>query len=330
MKRQYKKPFLILITAFFISPVCIALDLEKHPEIKQVSDQLVADGVYTDNEIEALFAKVNLKPKVVEAFKKPAEKLTWAKYRGLFITDKVIKNGVKFWQQHESVLSKASNEFGVPVEIIVAILGVETRFGKSMGSHAVINSLSTLSIDFERRKEFFQSELLSFLKLAKSDGVDALNTQGSYAGAMGIPQFIASSYQAYAIDYDGDGRRDLIGSYADAIGSVANYFKQHNWLQGAPVKTGITKIDAEQFSQFRQTQKSAQYNVTSITDAGVKIDGEFSGDLAADVIELNGSKGKQYELVFENFYVIKRYNQSNLYAMAISELSEAIKNKRSS
>ena len=330
MKRLSKKTLLVLITTLFITPVVFALELGKHPEIKQVSDQLVADGVYTEKEIETLFAKVNLKPKVVDAFKKPAEKLTWAKYRGLFITDKVVKNGVKFWQQHKQLLSKASNEFGVPEEIIVAILGVETRFGKSMGSHAVINSLSTLSIDFERRKEFFQSELSSFLKLAKSDGVDPINTLGSYAGAMGIPQFIASSYQAYAIDYDGDGKRDLINSYADAIGSVANYFKQHKWLQGAPVKTSIKQIDAQQFSQFRQTQKSAQYSVSDITEAGVDIVGEFDANLAADVIELNGSNGKQYELVFENFYVIKRYNQSNLYAMAISELSEAIKNKRNS
>ena len=330
MKKDLLKTFLILITTLFMACAGFALDLTEYPEIKQVSDQLVHDGVYTEQEIQALFAKVNLKPKVVEAFKKPAEKLTWAKYRGLFITDKVIKNGVKFWDEHQQLLSRASNEYGVPEEIIVAILGVETRFGKSMGSHAVINSLSTLSIDFERRKEFFQSELSSFLKLAKSDGVDPLSTLGSYAGAMGIPQFIASSYQAYAIDFDDDGQRDLINSYADAIGSVANYFHQHNWLKGAPVKTSINQINAEQFSLFRQSEKSAQHSVAKIAATGVDIEGEFDADLAADVIELNGKNGKQYELVFENFYVIKRYNQSNLYAMAICELSEAIKNKRES
>ena len=277
-----------------------------------------------------MFAKVDLKPKVVEAFKKPAEKLTWAKYKGLFITDKIIRNGVKFWNEHQQTLTKASSQFGVPEHIIVAILGIETRFGKSMGSHTVLNSLSTLSIDFERRKEFFQSELSSFLKLVKSDDIDPLKTLGSYAGAMGIPQFIASSYQAYAIDFDGDGKRDLINSYTDAIGSVANYFKAHKWITGAPVKAGINSINADQFGRFRQTERSAQHTVARISESGVAIDGKFDGNLAADIIELNGPEGKQYELVFENFYVIKRYNQSNLYAMAVAELSEAISDKRKS
>lgn len=330
MKRLIRKLVITLIITLAKATVCFGLELEKYPQIKQVSDKLVSDGVYDKQEIETLFAKVELKPKVVEAFKKPAEKLTWARYRDLFITDKVIRNGVEFWNEHEQLLSKASNQFAVPEEIIVAILGVETRFGKSLGSHAVINSLSTLSVDFERRKEFFQSELSSFLRLVKSDGIDPLTTLGSYAGAMGIPQFIASSYQAYAIDYDGDGRRDLINSYADAIGSVANYFKRHKWIKDAPVKTAITKINEQQFSKLRQTERSAQYSVSQVTKAGVEINGEFSGDLAADIIELNGKDGKQYELVFENFYVIKRYNQSNLYAMAIAELSEAIYNKRKS
>lgn len=235
MKRFLKKSILILVSTHFMIPVSFGLDLEMYPQIKKISDQLVKEGIYGNEEIEAIFADVELNPGVVEAFKKPAEKLSWAKYKNLFITKKTIKNGVRFWREHQQLLTKASTQFGVPEEIIVAILGVETRFGKSMGSHAVINSLSTLSVDFERRKEFFQSELSSFLKLVKSDGIDPLNTLGSYAGAMGIPQFIASSYQAYAVDYDNDGQRDLINSYADAIGSVANYFKRHNWIKNAPV-----------------------------------------------------------------------------------------------
>lgn len=319
---------IIILTAFCIAPQSFGLELASHPEIKGVADQLVSEGIYTEKEIQELFASVELKPQVVEAFKKPAEKLSWGNYRGLFITDKVVRNGVEFWREHQQTLSRASNEFGVPEHVIVAILGVETRFGQSMGHHEVINSLSTLSIDFERRKEFFQSELTSFLRLAKSDGIDPLTTKGSYAGAMGIPQFIASSYQSYAIDYDGDGKRDLIHSYADAIGSVANYFKTHKWIEGAPIKTEITAINPEQFSQFRQTARSAQHTVADISAAGVSFNGEFDGNLAADIIELSASQGKQYEMVFENFYVIKRYNQSNLYAMAVTELSQAINESR--
>lgn len=330
MKRFLTKFFLVAAVSLSKVPLCLGLELEKYPEIKQISDQLVMQGIYQQDEISTIFEKVNLNPGVVEAFKRPAEKLTWAKYRGLFITDKVIQNGVEFWNKHQQVLSKASNQFGVPEKIIVAILGVETRYGKSMGSHLVIDSLATLSIDFERRREFFQSELTSFLELAKSDGIDPLSTLGSYAGAMGIPQFIASSYQAYAVDYDGDGRRDLINSYADAIGSVANYLYRHKWIKDAPINSRVKSISAEQYSIYRQSGKSAQHSVSEILSSGVKIADTHSGELAADIIELNGSRGKQYELVFENFYVIKRYNQSNLYAMAVARLSEGIENKRRS
>ena len=319
--------FLIVMTTLMWAQIALPVDLDKYPDLKSITDRLVEQGVYTSGEVETLFSQVSLRPKVVEAFKKPAEKLTWAKYQGLFITDKVIRNGVKFWNEHQQTLEKATEEFGVPEEIIVAILGVETRYGKSKGSHAVINSLSTLSVDFERRKEFFQAELESFLKLSKTENIDPLNTVGSYAGAMGIPQFIASSYQAYAIDFDGNGERNLIDSYADAIGSVANYFKQHKWIEGEPVKASINKINAEQFSRFKQTQKSPQFSVEEITQSGVETQGEYKGALAADIIQLNGKNGKQYELVFDNFYVIKRYNQSNLYAMAVTELSQAIKRK---
>ncbi len=319
--------FAVLIVGIF--PIlCYALELDKHPELQSIADNLVADGVYTSSELDKIFSRVELRSNVVEAFKRPAEKLTWKKYRGLFISDKVIRNGVNFWRQHQELLIRAAEEYGVPEEIIVAILGVETRFGTNKGNNTVINSLSTLSLQFERRKDFFLSELESFLKLAKSEQLDPLNTLGSYAGAMGIPQFIASSYQAYAVDFDDDGKRDLINSYADAIGSVANYFSKHGWQQGDPVKTKVKKINSKQFNAFKQVGKSARYKLADIKKSGVTVaDDEYSGQLAADIIKLNGSKGTEYQVVFDNFYVIKRYNQSNLYAMAVAELSQAIKNK---
>ena len=317
---------LILFLAIF-PMLSSALELNKHPELKSIANKLVADGVYTAAELEKIFANVELRSSVVKAFKRPAEKLTWGKYRGLFINDKVIRNGAKFWEDHQELLSRATKEYGVPEEIIVAILGVETRFGTNKGNNVVINSLSTLSLQYERRKEFFQSELESFLKLAKSEQLDPHITVGSYAGAMGIPQFIASSYQAYAIDFDGDGKRDLINSYADAIGSVANYFKKHGWQLGDPVKAKVTEIDSQQFDSFKQAGKSAQFNLAEILKSGVAIEGDFPGQLAADIIKLDGRQGTQYQVVFDNFYVIKRYNHSNLYAMAVAELSQAIRNK---
>ncbi len=323
-----KKFIQILILVFSLSPVIAnALDLNKYPELKSITDNLVAEGVYNQNELDKLFAKVELRPSVVEAFKRPAEKLTWAKYRGLFITDKVVRNGAKFWTQHKELLERAAQEYGVPEEIIVAILGVETRFGTNKGNNAVINSLSTLSLQFERRKAFFQSELESFLKLAKTEQLNPLTTVGSYAGAMGIPQFIASSYDAYAIDFNGDGKRDLINSYADAIGSVANYFKKHGWQTGNPVNVKVNGVKSSQYKAYKQSGKSAKYSLGEIKKSGVKVSKNYSDQLAADMIKLEGRKGTEYQVVFDNFYVIKRYNQSNLYAMAVSELSQAIKNK---
>jgi len=304
-----------------------ALELGKHPELNAIAKNLVADGTYTSAELDKIFSRVELRPNVVQAFKRPAEKLTWKKYKGLFISDKVIRNGVNFWVQHQKLLSRAAKEYGVPEELIVAILGVETRFGTNKGKNGVLNSLSTLSLQYERRKDFFLSELESFLKLAKSEQLDPLMTLGSYAGAMGIPQFIASSYQAYAIDFNGDGKRDLINSYADAIGSVANYFKKHGWQQNQPVKTEVGEISSKQFDSFKQSGKSAQFLLGDIKKAGVSLSAEYSDQLAADIIKLQGSKGEEYQIVFDNFYVIKRYNQSNLYAMAVADLSQAIKNK---
>ena len=304
-----------------------ALELNNHPELKSIANNLVKDGIYTTAELDKIFAKVELRTSVVKAFKRPAEKLTWKKYRGLFISDKVIRNGVKFWDEHQELLSRAAKEYGVPEEIIVAILGVETRFGTNKGKNGVLNSLSTLSLQYERRKEFFQSELESFLKLAKAEQLDPLNTVGSYAGAMGIPQFIASSYQAYAVDFNGDGKRDLINSYADAIGSVANYFSKHGWKAGDPVKANVSKINTKQFESFKQAGKTAQFKLANIKNSGVVTADVFSDELAADIIKLDGSQGTEYQVVFDNFYVIKRYNQSNLYAMAVAELSVAIKNK---
>ena len=323
------KKFLYFLVLIFSanSMIANALDLSKHPELKTITDGLVTKGVYTKTELNKLFAKVELRPSVVEAFQRPAEKLTWGKYRGLFITNKVVRNGAKFWVQHKELLERAAQEYGVPEEIIVAILGIETRFGTNKGKNAVINSLSTLSLQFERRKAFFQSELESFLKLAKSEQLDPLTTVGSYAGAMGIPQFIASSYNAYAVDFNGDGKRDLINSYADAIGSVANYFKQHSWQSGNPVNVKVKNVTTAQYNAYKQSGKSANYRLSEIRQAGVNIPSNYPDELAADIIKLEGRNGTEYQVVFDNFYVIKRYNQSNLYAMAVSELSQAIKNK---
>ena len=275
-----------------------AIEINQYPEIESITNRLVAEGVYDSGEIEQLFASVEFNPEIIRAFKRPAERLSWARYRDLFITDQVISNGVKFWEQHQVELTRAAEQYGVPEEIIVAITGIETRFGASKGKHAVIDSLSTLAVQYERRKAFFQSELESFLRLAKSEGLNPRETLGSYAGAMGIPQFIASSYHGYAVDFDGDGKRDLVSSYADAIGSVANYFRRHHWRTGQPVADRLTKVNSQKLDALLQAGKSPGHSVSVILEAGFDTASSYPGQLAADIITLDGPQGTEYWLGF--------------------------------
>ena len=258
----------------------------------------------------------------------------WRIYRSRFIDPVRIAAGVAFWQAHAATLERAEREFGVPAAIIVGIVGVETIYGRNVGNFRVMDALATLSFDFpdahpraSERRVFFRNELEQLLSLAKRSGIEPLSLRGSYAGAMGLPQFMPSSWARYAIDFDGDGRVDLFRSPADVIGSVANYFKAFGWQPGMathyPVQFDSTRLDLE---ALLAPDILPTFSAKSLADKGVLLDAagqHHAGPLA--LVELqNGSAPAAYIAGTENFYAITRYNWSSYYAMAVIELGQAV------
>lgn len=264
---------------------------------------------------------------IIDAISSPAEGLPWYRYRPIFMKDNRIRGGVRFWARHEALLKEAEERYGVPPALIVAVLGVETRYGNYTGRHRVIDALRTLAFDYPPRAGFFRSELTEFLLLSEEESIDPLEPKGSYAGAMGMPQFIASSYRAYAVDFNGNGRRDLWDETADAVGSVANYFAEHGWQRSEPVVARAT-VAGDDWQRLRASGLKPNTTVGALRDAGVRTDSDYPRHAPARLVELETRDGKEYWVARRNFYVITRYNHSALYAMAVHQLSEAIRERR--
>lgn len=275
--------------------------------------------------LKTLFKNVKVRTKVLDAIKSPAErKKKWFEYRPIFLTEARINGGIAYWQEHQQVLQDAEEQYGVPAEIIVAIIGVETYYGRLTGKHPVFDSLVTLGFDYPKRSKFFLSELEHYLLLCREEGFDPTALLGSYAGAMGRGQFISSSYRRYAVDHNQDGKRDLWGSDEDAIGSVANYFHEHGW------KTNNVVTSSAQYNGDPGRVDAANTLKPSFTYGELNAQG-FVADMPVGLQEklslfvLDGDKGKEYWLGHHNFYVITRYNHSEMYAMAVFQLSQEIK-----
>ncbi len=310
--------FLALL--FMLVSLNVQADYSQRSDVQQFIDEMVEKHKFDRNDLELKFALANKLDGVLEAIAKPAEKvLTWREYRPIFVTSKRIRRGNEFLKLHHEILQRAEKEYGVPAEIITAIIGVETYYGRLSGKTQVFDSLVTLGFDYPPRSRFFLSELEQFLLLTREEDIDVSVIRGSYAGAMGMPQFISSSYRQYAVDFDGDGKRDLWNSTADVIGSVANYFKVHGWKSG-----GQVVVPARVNGQIEETRNKLKPH-TSITDLagqGVVPKVAVDNDAKATVITLEGKRGKEYWLGLDNFYVITRYNHSALYAMAVYQLSQ--------
>ncbi len=272
----------------------------------------------------------------LEAIARPAEGKPWKDYRNIFITEKRISQGVEFWKQNVALLSRAEKEFGVPAEYIVAIIGVETYYGRHAGNYPVLDALTTLGFDYplenttkerrDRREKFFRKELMHFLLMSREEKFDPRELKGSYAGAMGMPQFIPSSFRSYAVDFDGNGVRDFWSSSADPIGSVANYFKVHGWQPGQPViSSASVNGEAAKYGTRKITSRKKNWKpVANFYQMGVKSQQRFSDNELSMLLKLQGSKGDEYWLALHNFYVITRYNHSPLYALAVHQLSQEV------
>jgi membrane-bound lytic murein transglycosylase B len=307
----------------FIASNAIASDYLGRKDVTIFIDEMVNEHQFSREELSVWFAQAEKKQNIIDAISRPAEKsLTWEDYRKIFVTESRIAKGVEFWKENEATLTQAENEFGVPAAIIVAIIGVETRYGKHKGSYRVIDALSTLGFDYPPRSSFFRKELKEFFLLAREQKQNPLTLMGSYAGAMGYGQFIPSSYRAYAIDYTNDEFADIWDSPTDAIGSVANYFKRHGWKKDQKVIVR-TRISDNYNADILNDSLKPKHTVESLLEQGYTPI-ETLAQQDANVIRLEGDNGAEFWMGLHNYYVITRYNHSRLYAMAVWQLSQAI------
>ena len=296
-------------------------------DVKKFVNEMVEKHGFNKGEVETLLAGAEKKQSILDAISRPAEKrLEWKGYRKIFLTNDRISRGKVFLDKYEAVFDRAEKEFGVPREIIAAILGVETRYGKNRGSYRVIDALSTLAFDYPPRSKFFRSELEQVLLLSREQNFNPQDLKGSYAGAMGYGQFIPSSYRNFAVDFDGDGVADILNNPVDAIGSVANYFKKHKWIEGQPV-TGKANIEGDNYEKAIYPNLKPKYTLEEMKSWGISSVDGFDLKEKGKLIKLEGKAGTEFWLGMHNFYVITRYNHSHLYAMAVYQLSEELKSK---
>lgn len=324
------RTLLALLCATLLLPAQTALAenvLDKFQDAHTLIDEMVQEHNFERAELEKLFRQVEFQPQIIETITRPAESKPWFEYRPIFLTEKRIRGGVKFWRENSELLTRAEKEYGVPAHIIVAIVGVETFYGRHKGSHKVIEALTTLGFGYPKRSSFFRGQIKEFLLMAREERRDPLEFLGSYAGAMGMPQFIPSSFRNYAVDFDGDGRRDLWNNRADIIGSVANYFHQHKWKLGEPV-TSRAILNGEGAERFAAKEVEPNVSLGELKRAGVTTQQPLAEQEANLLVLQSGEEQKEYWVTLHNFYVITRYNRSPLYAMAVYELSEAIRTSR--
>ena len=314
---------LLVMTIGCATPPVSAQPLLQRPELRLFIDEMVAKHDFNSAELAALFGEVDTHQTIIDAITRPAEAKPWHAYRKIFLTEKRIAGGVRFWNENTELLVAAEERFGVPPEVIVAIIGVETNYGRNAGSYQVIDALTTLAFDYPKRGDFFRSELEQFLLLSREEGFDPLEPLGSYAGAMGMGQFIPSSYRHYAIDFSGDGQRDLFGNRADAIGSVANYFSVHGWRRGGEVVAPV-EVEGDDYRALLDLGYKPQRRLERFPGYGVAIPTGLDSQQLAALIELETDDGPAHWIALKNFYVITRYNHSPLYAMAVYQLSQEV------
>ncbi|MFT5500112.1 MAG: membrane-bound lytic murein transglycosylase B [Woeseiaceae bacterium] len=300
-----------------------AIDVER-PDVAEFIDTMVSEHSYDRDTLVGYLVEAETKDSIIKAISRPAEGTKeWHEYRDIFITNERINAGAAFWREHDEELQRISNETGVSVEILVGIIGVETYFGRITGSYRVLDALTTLAFDYPKRAKFFRRELEQFLLLVREEQMDAASATGSYAGAMGRPQFMPSSYRAYAVDSTDDGKRDIWGNWSDVIGSIANYFVRHGWEKGADVVAQARLGDQWQGETPKNTLKPKE-TVTSLSHQGVLFSTELAGDEKSQLLTLIGEDGEEYWVGFHNFFVITRYNTSVMYALAVHQLGQEI------
>lgn len=319
----------LLLAAMVLRATCepaVAIDV-KRPEVKAFIAHMAGTSSFKKRQLRKLLKAAQTQPAIIEAMDRPAEKAkAWFEYRPIFVSERRIREGTDFWIAHRQALDRASVRSGVAPEYLAAILGVETYYGRLTGSYRVLDALVTLAFDYPAREKFFRDELEQFLLLTRDTGLDPLSVKGSYAGAMGAPQFMPSNYRRYAVDADADGHIDLWANWPDVCASVGNYLKEHGWNAGEPVLSEAT-VAPDKTPDLDGRKLALSETVGSLRTKGVSFDGSQPADAPALLIAADDSDGVHWRVGYNNFYVITRYNHSALYAMAVYELAAAVKQR---
>lgn len=307
---------------------------QTRPEVQAFVADMARKHGFVESELSFLFSRTRYYPGIIDLITPPTNPRvrSWQAYRSRFLDSLRIDGGVALWRRHGAALARAEKEYGVPAEIIVAIMGVETVYGRNTGGFRVIDALTTLAFDYPRRADFFRDELENYLLFARDEGIDVFTLKGSYAGAIGIPQFMPSSWRKWAVDFDGDGKIDLRNSFEDAIGSIANYLKSFGWVAGAPIAFPA-RVEGEAWKPLIERDITPSVKLDDLGRMGVASTAlsrqNLPGDTLCALVDLvTPDAPTEYWVGLQNFYVITRYNRSSFYAMSVMELAQAVKQAR--
>ena len=310
-------------------------ELVQRDDVRAFAREVSQRNGLDEAEVLAILGQAQIQDSILAAMDRPAESKAWYQYRPIFVNEKRIADGAAFMREHAAKLAELEQKYGVPPEILVAIVGVETGYGRNVGKYAVLDALVTLSFEYPRRAPFFRKELEQFILLARDENVSVSKAKGSYAGAMGLPQFMPSSYRQWAVDGDGDKKRDLWGSTDDVLASVANYFVQHGWQRGSSVIVPLTMPESlldtpGRFEPMlnRGRDLAAKTTLGELRALGVGVPiSQGRDDLPIMLIPLQEENDVRYMGGLPNFFVITRYNHSAHYALAAWELAQAIRQR---
>jgi membrane-bound lytic murein transglycosylase B len=319
----------VMLACIFAHPAFADTTLTDRKDVQQFIQMMVKKYKFNKSNLISLFQQVELRPQVIQQINQPNETKPWHVYQLLFVSEWRIKHGVEFWNKYENALERAEKTYGVPASIIVATIGVETKYGQKTGDYRIMDSLSSLGFSDSRRAPYFRSELEQFLLLTREQHVDPLKIRGSYAGAIGQPQFMPSSYRHYAVNFSKSGTTDLMNNEVDVIGSIANYYSKHGWKFNQPIVTEAKTFGTRYKYLFESNKDKTAFTISELAYYGIMPkSSDVDTSYKVKVLELENRFRNEYWLTYHNFDVIKRYNTNSLYAMAVYQLSSYIEELR--
>ena len=324
-RRRFAVAAAILLPSACFNAVASPVDVTR-PDVAEFIEEMAEQHDFDRDALRDILGQAEFKSSIIEKISTPAErKLTWAEYRKIFMTRERINAGATFWSENREMLERINKETGVSIEMIVGIIGVETFYGRITGRDRVIDALATLAFEYPPRAKFFRNELIQFLLLAREEDIDATVPLGSYAGAMGRPQFMPSSFRAYAVDATGDGKRDIWDNWADVAGSVANYFLEHGWRPNEEVTAQATLSSRWKgpAPEPKNTLKASD-TVEGLSRKGVLFATALCADSKSELLTYEGDAGIEHWVGFHNFFVITKYNRSVMYALAAHQLGQQV------